>query len=231
MQPQRIASLLAPFLPSGALSELQLGQISNHLDLLLQWNARINLTSVRDPEAIVTRHFGESFFLAQTLFPVAPPLSPAGRDRVGDFIAAPVASAIDLGSGAGFPGLPLKIWAPQLPLTLIESQNKKATFLKEVIRRNRLMNINVFSGRAETYAASVPPDRARATLVTMRAVERFQHSLPLAASLLTPGGMLALLVGTSQVTTARKILPISWETPIPIPLSNARVLVTGRSIR
>src|SRR5579864_529574 len=66
---ERIASLRAPFLPSGRLSPLQLEQVSSHLDLLLQWNARMNLTSPRDPSQIVTRHFGESLFLAQTLFP------------------------------------------------------------------------------------------------------------------------------------------------------------------
>ena len=232
MQPERIASLLSPFLPAGPLSLLQLEQVSNHLDLLLKWNARINLTGIRAPDEIVARHFGESFFLAQTLFPLA--ASPrATRNKANGHIHSPAAApslrhhsiscAIDLGSGAGFPALPLKIWAPALQLTLIESQNKKATFLKEVIRTNRLMDINVFSGRAEAYTG------ARAHLVTMRAVERFAHSLPLAATLLAAGGTLALLIGASQLSQAGSLLPtLRWNPPIPLPKAHSRVVLLGQ---
>lgn len=214
MQPERIASLLAPFLASDPLSPLQLEQVANHLDLLLRWNDRISLTSLSDPEEIVTRHFGESFFLAQTLFPAAAADTPA------------VPSAIDLGSGAGFPGLPLKVWLPELSLTLIESHNKKAVFLKEVIRKNRLMSVDVFCGRAEAFASA---DRLRAGLVTMRAVERFERSLPFAAQLAAPRGCLALLIGTSQVNSSLRLLPkVEWKAPIPVPLSHSRVLCCGR---
>ena len=69
MDPALIAALLEPFLDR-PLSPAQLGQISTYIDLLLRWNARINLTAIREPEEIVTRHFGESFFLARHLFPV-----------------------------------------------------------------------------------------------------------------------------------------------------------------
>src|SRR5438105_11382243 len=175
MQLPQTASLLAPFLPPSGLSQSQLQHVSNHLDLLLQWNSKINLTSVRSAEEIVTRHFGESFFLAHTLFPNPPPL-------------VPDLSSVDVGSGAGFPGIPLKIYAPALPVVLIESQNKKVIFLKEVVRANRLMNIDVFSGRAQAFAASRHSSaQARgASLVTLRAVEHFERILPLAASLLAP---------------------------------------------
>src|SRR6476661_5653793 len=136
METARIAELLKPFLQEydgnrEALSQPQLQQLSQYLDLLLRWNAKTNLTSVREPEEIVTRHFGESLFLARHV----------SREQL--------RTAIDLGSGAGFPGIPLKIYAPHIAVTLIESQNKKATFLNEVIRRLTLMNINVLSGRAE----------------------------------------------------------------------------------
>src|SRR3954451_9559731 len=127
METARIAELLEPFLQQddGGREELapsQLQQLSDYLDLLLRWNAKTNLTSVREPEEIVTRHFGESLFLARKV------------NREG------IRSAIDLGSGAGFPGIPMKIYSPQLALTLIESQNKKATFLNEVIRKLTLMS-------------------------------------------------------------------------------------------
>ena len=137
----------------------------------------------------------------------------------------------DLGSGAGFPGLPLAIYAPDAKITLLESQNKKATFLKEVARALTLANVNVFSGRAETYAAqarekSWPP---AADVVTLRAVEKFSQSLPLAASLLSPGGRLALLIGESQLAAARQALPeFSWRPPLSLPLSRSRILLIGR---
>src|SRR5262245_51331172 len=122
MEQTRIAALLAPFVQT-RLESRQLEQLAAHLDLLLKWNARINLTAVRDAEQIVSRHFGESRFAAETLL----------RDH-------PVQTAIDVGSGAGFPGVPLSIFAPQVSITLIESQNKKATFLKEVAHSLSLPN-------------------------------------------------------------------------------------------
>ncbi|MGH9669012.1 MAG: RsmG family class I SAM-dependent methyltransferase [Terriglobales bacterium] len=79
MKPADIASLLAPFLGSETLTGQQLEQVSAYLDLLLKWNARINLTSVRRPEEIVTRHFGEAFFTARYLFPSCHPERGAAR--------------------------------------------------------------------------------------------------------------------------------------------------------
>src|SRR5438105_14768212 len=108
MQLPQTASLLAPFLPPSGLSQSQLQNVSNHLDLLLQWNSKINLTSVRSAEEIVTRHFGESFFLAHTLFPNPPPLLPP-------------LSSLYFCSGAPFPCLPLQIFAPSLPFLLTPS--------------------------------------------------------------------------------------------------------------
>ena len=214
----QLTNALAPFITH--LSEDQLQQISTYLDLLLKWNARINLTSVRDPQEILTRHFGESFFLAHQVFSDDPMNRPSDEPII-----------FDLGSGAGFPGLPLAIYAPDAKITLLESQNKKATFLKEVARALTLANVNVFSGRAETYAAqarekSWPP---AADVVTLRAVEKFSQSLPLAASLLSPGGRLALLIGESQLAAARQALPeFSWRPPLPLPLSRSRILLIGR---
>ncbi len=112
-------------------------QLQTYLDLLLRWNARINLTAIRDPEQIVTRHFGESLFAARVL-------RSAGA-------LAPERPLADIGSGAGFPGIPIKLFAPELHVTLIESQNKKATFLREVIRTLGLSHIVVHCGRAENW--------------------------------------------------------------------------------
>jgi 16S rRNA (guanine527-N7)-methyltransferase len=228
MNTARIAELLEPFVGSAKTQRLttnDLQNISTYIDLLLRWNARINLTAVRQPDEIVTRHFGESLFAARNLFPAGiawgqPPSAvqpECRRERLRS------CSLIDIGSGAGFPGLPIKIWAPDLDLTLIESNQKKATFLREVTRTLTLTNINVFQGRAEAYPT--PAD-----VVTLRAVEHFEAALPIAASLVAPKGRLALLIGRAQLTQAHTLAPeLIWTPPIPIPLSASRLLVIGTS--
>ena len=249
MQLLRIGELLQPFLaaaspatalpggPSPAasagqatavLSAGQLQTISTYIDILIRWNARINLTAVRQPEQIVTRHFGESLLAARHLFPGTQttwgqPRSPAGR-YVEGAVPAEVSSAphlIDVGSGAGFPGLAIKIYAPHIPLTLIESKQKKATFLREVARRLTLTDVDVFAGRAEHFSA-------QAEVVALRAIERFEAVLPIAARLVAPFGRLALLIGGAQVDRAIELTPdFRWTDPIPIPLSCSRVLLIG----
>lgn len=212
----RIAALLAPFLAGATLTDAQLSQLSTYLDLLLRWNARINLTAVRDPERTVTRHFGESLFTAAQLFPDR-------RLAAGDWL-------LDLGSGAGFPGLPIKIWAPALRVTLIESQYRKAIFLREVIRALALSAIDVHPARAEEFKLAAG-DWRRAT-ITLRAVEKFDRILPTAARLLadapSPARRLALLIGDAQVSRALQLVTsLTWSDPILIPQSSHRVLLIG----
>jgi 16S rRNA (guanine527-N7)-methyltransferase len=201
----RIRELLKPFLGPASLSTNQIDLLSTHLDLLLKWNSKINLTAVREPEEIVTRHFGESFFAARQLFP--------GSDLP--------STAMDIGSGAGFPGLPFKIWSPTLELTLIEANQKKAVFLRELVRALALPQVSVLALRAETV-------QDRADLVSLRAVERFEKTLPIAQQLLKPAGRIALLIGSGQCEAAMSLLPdFRWDNPIPIPLSHSRVLLVG----
>ena len=246
MHPARIAELLQPFLspipnpchsepakageacpersrkpalslPKGEpalLSPVQLRSISTYIDILQRWNARINLTAIRDPEEIVTRHFGESLFAARHLFPRSSASSASS--------AVKAFEVADLGSGAGFPGIPIKLWAPNISLTLIESNQKKATFLREVARALTLMDIDIQNARAET----LPPSTF--DLVTLRAVERLAQTLPVAANLLAPGGRLALLIASSQLEAIRSTLPnLTWAAPIPIPMSQSRLLLVG----
>jgi 16S rRNA (guanine527-N7)-methyltransferase len=211
METSRIAELLQPFLATpGTLSAAQLNHISMYIDLLLRWNARINLTSIRQPQAIVTRHFGESLFTAQHLFP-----------KPGQ-----ATSLIDVGSGAGFPGVAIKLWAPQLRLTLIESNHKKVAFLRQLARTLTLTDIDILPDRAEAYAGPGP----LADVVTIRAVERFSSALPSAARLVAPGGRLALMIGQAQTAQATELLPGAiWGAPVRLPLSASRVLLIGRS--
>ena len=216
----RIVDLLKPF--ELALDDSRLTLISTYIDLLVRWNARINLTAIRDPEEIVTRHFGESLFTAKCLFPAALDVGAGALARPTTDHAGRAARLIDVGSGPGFPGLPIKIWNPDLQLTLIESNQKKATFLREVVRTLTLTDVDVFSARAETR----PP--ATAEVVTLRAVERFDESLAVAANLVVPGGRLALLIGSAQVEQTSHLSPhFDWRPPISIPGSRARVLFLG----
>jgi 16S rRNA (guanine527-N7)-methyltransferase len=200
----RIAELLVPFLEGSALSTAQLERLSAYLDLLVKWNSKINLTAVRNSDEIVTRHFGESLFAARQLFP------------------EPIAeSVIDVGSGAGFPGIPMKIWNESAVLLLIESSQKKAVFLREVVRMLGLDRVSIETARAEKAAV-------RAELVTLRAVERFDQILKTAHGLLKTSGRLALLIGESQLKAANSALPdLDWQSPVPIPLSQNRTLLVG----
>jgi len=222
MDARRIAALIRPFLvtaapqstpwdPSvpAALTDPQLERISAYVDLLLRWNQRINLTAVRDREEIVTRHFGESLFAARHLFPSPADLGSPSR-------------LIDVGSGAGFPGLPIKIWSSEVQLTLIESNQKKATFLREVIRRLGFKDATVFAGRAEDFPG-------QAEVVTLRAVEHFESALTMATRLVWPAGRIALLIGAAQAGRAQELQPdIEWQHAIAIPLSSKRMLMIGR---
>ncbi len=227
MRRDQIPELLAPFL-GAPLSDARLGLISAYLDLLLRWNERINLTAVRRPEEIITRHFGESFFAARHL------LQPDATGQVADF-----------GSGAGFPGVPIALYAPAAKVTLIESNNKKATFLRELTRTLKAGNVSVFAKRAEDFYRQTRPVP---DLVTLRAVEKFEAAVPVAASLLrgqpesgssssvvTNGdkaGRLGLLIGASQVQQAKTLVGgFRWEEALSIPQSANRVLLVGNLVK
>lgn len=197
-----IAGLLRPFAEP---NPTQLEQTAVYLNLLLKWNAKVSLTSVRNPWQMVTRHFGESYFAARELLS-----------------SEPAATVIDLGSGAGFPGLPLAMFAPAVQVTLIESNAKKVAFLNEVIAALKLGNARVVRQRAEVYAGS-------ADLVTMRAVEKFEATAPIAVQLVSAGGRLALMIGASQVSAARLVVSgLTWAPLRDIPGSHSRILMVGR---
>lgn len=204
VDPSRITTLLQPFVAD--VSSGLAAQLQAYLELLLRWNARMNLTAVRDPEQIVTRHFGESLYAARVL-------------REAGALSANHATLADIGSGAGFPGIPIKLFAPDLHVTLIESQNKKATFLREIIRTLELSHIVVHCGRAEDWPH-------RASIVTLRAVEKFDTVLAVASSLVAPGGTLCLLIGEAQTRSASSAVTGGWEPPAirGIPESEGRIV-------
>jgi len=274
MELDRIAALLRPFLqeagsstnaadmqrpfPGAVLNEHQLHSILTYINILLRWNARTNLTAIRDHEEIVTRHFGESLFAARHLFPhdsqqLARNDSPGAPSKPDLGLSGEVSNChlLDLGTGAGFPGLPIKIWVPYIHLTLVESNQKKATFLKEVCRALTLTDVNVLSVRAGmpqqnqprghasrqglSSAGSLVTQIAPADVVTLRAVERFDQVLPIAEALVAPGGRLALFVSCQQLSLVgsragevESQVSFAWQPPIPIPQSSSRILVIGQ---
>ena len=187
-----IAELLVPYLPDPPATLLP--QLVTYLDLLLKWNARTNLTAIRDPEEIVRRHFGESLFAAQNLKLGNPDPTPSAPGAI---------TLFDLGSGAGFPGLPIALLRPEIQVTLAESQNKKAVFLREAVRTLNLPNVEVWAARAETM-----PANRQFRIVTLRAVDNMEAALSAATVRVAPGGLLALLTTVSQAPSGGRSLPL-----------------------
>ena len=199
-------ALLAPYLGGAELAEHQQSQLNQYLTVLLQWNARMNLTAIRDPQEILQRHFGESLFAARQLPPT-------------------VQTLLDFGTGAGFPGLPIQIARPQLAVTLAEANAKKVSFLREAIRQLALPAV-VFSGRMET----LPPERVY-DAITMRAVEKMPDAIPIAARHVAPGGWLLLMTTREDAPALSQAAPeMSWHDAIPIPESDARVVLLGQRV-
>ena len=191
-----IADLLVPYLPDAPATLLS--QLSIYLDLLLKWNARTNLTAIRDPQEIVRRHFGESLF--------------AGRHLDSD-----TPTLLDFGSGAGFPGVPIALLRPDIQVTLAESQNKKAAFLREAVR-TLCLSTEVWPARVE----SMPADR-RFHSVTLRAVDNMEAAILVAQARTAPGGQLVLLTTVAQAPGDGQV--------IPLPSSTAGVLYVQISSR
>jgi len=203
LTPARIAALLQPYLGTEVTDNNTLiDQLSLYLDLLLRWNARTNLTAIREPEAIVARHFGESLFAARILSPRLPAN----------------ATLLDFGSGAGFPGLPIQLYRPDLQVTLSESQNKKATFLREAVRTLGLTT-EIWAARTET----LPADR-QFNCVTLRAVDKMDTAIAAATTRVSPTGLMAILAGETSHDQHPAPLALWSQETHPLPESTNRHL-------
>jgi 16S rRNA (guanine527-N7)-methyltransferase len=202
MNSDQIAALLSPYTASAPADTdwpRIHAQLSTYLDLILKWNARVSLTAIRTPEAIVRRHFGESLFAATHL--------------------GPCSTLLDFGSGAGFPGLPLQLLRPDVAVTLAESRVRKAAFLREVVRTLSLPT-EIWAERVE----SMPSDR-RFDTVALRAVDNMDAALQEACGRASCQ-LLVLGAASGQYSTISRNFGL--QTTNPLPNSADSALLTFR---
>lgn len=190
-------------LDAAGLDEKAVEQFEAYLALLLRWNARINLTAVREPDQILRRHFAESIFAARQ-------------------IPKKVKTLLDFGSGAGFPGIPIAICRREIGVTLAESQQKKAAFLREAARTLAL-KAEVWPNRVEAM------DSARVfDAITLRAVEKMAHACQLAVQRLAAGGWIGVFATRKTESALDRITGIKWDpSPVRMPGSEQGILKTG----
>jgi 16S rRNA (guanine527-N7)-methyltransferase len=188
-----------------AVSEDQVHKIQQYTAILLTWNEKLNLTAIRDPLDMLNRHFCESMHAGVSV--------PVEKGRLAD-----------VGSGAGFPGLPLKILRPDLDVFLIESNIKKATFLAEVIRELGLENTRVLVSRYQELGEEVAP----LDFVCSRAVGEFGALLEWAGSKRVAAGQVILWIGSRDLEELRRIKTWEWQEPITVPNSLRRLLLVGK---
>ncbi len=199
---RQIQGALSPFgiLPSPE----QLEMIRRYIALLLEWNEKISLTGLSDPVEIVARHFGESWYLSK-------------------FLSLETGRLADIGAGAGFPGLALKILWPKLDLTLVEQNKKKSAFLAEAIRVLSLSGCSVVSSAYEDWPISM----GSLDFISARALGQYPRLLKWAAAALKQGGSLILWLGDEESNLLQSKLGWSWKLPERIPGSLRRQILVG----
>lgn len=199
-----VRAILEPF--QLELSSSQISQLLDYLDLLLRWNRKINLTSIRTEEECVSRHFGESLYLARWI--------------------KLQGNLLDIGSGAGFPGLALRIAFPELATTLLEPVAKKRAFLKEAARVCGVSKVDVRPERLEDFARQ--NSVAKYDTITARAVGHFDSLVPQALNLIKPEGSICLWIGQNQgKSLLESSALVQWGAPIAMPIGREREIWVG----
>ena len=200
---EQIREALSAFAIS--VNDEQIARIRNHTQLLLKWNQSIGLTSITDPVEIVARHFGESMYASKLL--------PVENCRLAD-----------VGTGAGFPGVAIKIACPSIRLKLIEPNNKKCAFLSEVVRSLGFSDVEIQPERFE----QIRPELISANIITSRAVGEFKQLLRWATNALARRGHLVLWVGAEDSTRIVRNPGWTWQPAAHIPDSQRRFILIGR---
>lgn len=172
------------------LNDYQVKQFYNYMKLLIEWNKKINLTAIIDPEDIILKHFIDSLTIAKYI---------NEKDKIAD-----------IGTGAGFPGIPIKILNPENEMLLVDSLNKRIKFLEMVIQEDKLKNIKVLHGRAEEIGHN-KAYRGNFDVVTSRAVAKLNILLEYMLPLLKLGGKCICLKGPNieeELEEARNAIKI-----------------------
>ncbi|MBI5190526.1 MAG: 16S rRNA (guanine(527)-N(7))-methyltransferase RsmG [Nitrospirae bacterium] len=180
-----------------SLSEAQAAAFGVYLDELLKWNRRINLTAITSPREVVIKHFLDSLSICR--------LIPEGPAR-----------AVDIGTGAGFPGLPLKIARPGLDVTLDEPNRKKAAFLRHMARTLGLEGVSVVEDKVE----DIQPGEGGFGVVLSRAFRDPALLLPLVRPLLAESGLVALSLGPENTLEPPEGWRMLSEEEITLPYSD-----------
>jgi 16S rRNA (guanine527-N7)-methyltransferase len=185
------------------LSDDRIEQIQRYSALLLLWNDKLNLTAIENPAEIISRHFGDSM-LGLSFLPEKGRLA-------------------DVGSGAGFPGLALKIFRPELEVLLIEQNTKKAAFLSEAIRVVGLIGAAVLRCNYLDLPANLPKfDR-----ITARALGDYRQLLGWARGRLNSTGQIVLWLGSDDSVKLARLTDWDWQPPIRMADSRRRELLIG----
>lgn len=200
-----IRTSLAPYEISP--SDDQISKIRGYTVLLLKWNRTVSLTAITNPAEIVGRHFGESMYASKLL--------PVENCRLAD-----------VGTGAGFPGLALKIACPGIRAVLIESNKKKCAFLSEVVRALGISDVEVLPERFE----GIRPETVAANIITSRAVGDFKQLLRWSAKGLAHRGHIVLWLGADDSTRIASTPGWTWQPAERIPDSQRRFILIGRPV-
>lgn len=199
---ERIREALLPYGVS-ADPELCHG-IRIYTETLLRWNEKVSLTTVTDPDEILRFHFGESFFA----------VSVAG---ITDGRVA------DIGTGAGFPGIPIRMVRRGVTLTLVEAIAKKAAFLGEILRNLAISDASIIRCRME----ELPENLSSFNLVTARALGNYEELLRWSKARISQNGSIMLLLGDSDAAKISKDRTWVWREPVQVPQSRSRLVLIG----
>lgn len=178
--------------------------IRAYIPLLLHWNRRISLTTVTNPLQILRFHFGESMFASRAV---------ANRNG----------RLADVGSGAGFPGIPLKLLIPSLHMVLVEPSAKKAAFLAEAVRELKLESVEVYRGSFDSLTAAA----SGFDYVAARALGMHEELVKWSRTAISVGGRIILWLGNEDAVKVSLQKSWQWSKPISVPGSHSRVLLVG----